>query len=65
MQAGTAGLVPGFIFSPGDLNATFNPRVESRRGRIYETPRVVGWEGLTEVAICRPQSKNRSGKNIF
>jgi hypothetical protein len=26
------------------------------------TPRVAGREGRTEVAICRPQSKNRSGK---
>jgi hypothetical protein len=28
------------------------------------TPRVAGREGLTEVAICRPQSRNRSGKKF-
>ena len=50
----------GFHIQSWGFDATLNLRVESRRRRSYETPRVVGWEGLTEVAICRPRDDKPS-----
>jgi hypothetical protein len=53
-------VIQGFIANPNLWSPMAVAFSESGEG----TPRVAGREGRTEVAICRPQSKNRSKKNF-